>query len=993
MSIFFALLPRRRELLPLRRRPLVAAILVAVTAACGRADEPTLKLSESGVAIVPGDAAFLSATLRGREQYDRLVKSNAWAAILDLPAVRRGLDSLEEQRTMPGSPFSMVDTFMQLPENAQAAELLADMVATDTFVYGEPSCIGFLKLLQKVQTVQAAAPLEAIGDAAGDESQAAAIVAALAANLDLVVVPDVVWGFRTTKADAAKSQLKRIEVLLKLVTQANPDLADAVARKKVAGGEVVTFTLRGEQLPWGEIEGELERGLADGVDDAALEKVLDRVKALDVVIGIGLIGDRVVLSIGDSVDHLEKLALPGSGRKGLLATRSFEPLLAHKDKRLTGISYLSGELTGLGDTAGQFASLARLVDEALERGDAPAEAAAGMRQLLEQAGKNFAKRLPEPGPMLAFSFLAEQGYEGYAWNWSRNQPFDGTRRLDLLEHAGGAPLAVAVSRLKADPALLDDLSTLAAGGWNLLKSFVLDDADARERAAEIEEHVAPLVAKFGTILKTKIVPALADGQVGLVIDAKGKTDRLQAELPASSEPLPILEPAIVLPLDDPKLFREGLSDLFELADERARRAGQARHRDRRRFGRLLAGSEAGGPAARRCAAGDGRAARVVRRTAGRRRRGRRRGPGGRCPAVDRLPHPLRLRPAAGWRRGVRRGALRRGRDARGQGGSRARRRRARGREVPADRRGRDDDGRRGHRDALAKRHPRHAAPEVAGAGRTRPRRSRSPPGRHRSSTSIAGSDGTTASVAGSPPNSRGATKTWISSASPAAKSVASTPAPPSTTRFVSRRRPSSARSSRSRPTASAAALCHTSQPAARSAARRSAAAAGPTATSRGASRAVRTSRDSSGSLARESSTIRSGRRGPGGRGVSSGSSASAVPMPMAIASTRPRRAWTMAREAGELIQRPAPAGAASRPSRLIAHFAITHGRPVATSLRKGAVSRTASASSSPVSTVMPAARKAASPPPATAGNGSPAATTTRAMPAAMMACVHGGVLP
>jgi hypothetical protein len=567
MSIFLALLPRRRELLPLRRRPLVAAILVAVTAACGRADEPTLKLSESGVAIVPGDAAFLSATLRGREQYDRLVKSNAWAAILDLPAVRRGLDSLEEQRTMPGSPFSMVDTFMQLPENAQAAELLADMVATDTFVYGEPSCIGFLKLLQKVQTVQATAPLEAIGDAAGDESQAAAIVAALAANLDLVVVPDVVWGFRTTKADAAKSQLKRIEVLLKLVTQANPDLADAVARKKVAGGEVVTFTLRGEQLPWGEIEGELERGLADGVDDAALEKVLDRVKALDVVIGIGLIGDRVVLSIGDSVDHLEKLALPGSGRKGLLATRSFEPLLAHKDKRLTGISYLSGELTGLGDTAGQFASLARLVDEALERGDAPAEAAAGMRQLLDQAGKNFAKRLPEPGPMLAFSFLAEQGYEGYAWNWSRNQPFDGTRRLDLLEHAGGAPLAVAVSRLKADPALLDDLSTLAAGGWNLLKSFVLDDADARERAAEIEEHVAPLVAKFGTILKTKIVPALADGQVGLVIDAKGKTDRLQAELPASSEPLPILEPAIVLPLDDPKLFREGLSDLFELADD------------------------------------------------------------------------------------------------------------------------------------------------------------------------------------------------------------------------------------------------------------------------------------------------------------------------------------------------------------------------------------------------------------------------------------------
>ena len=121
--------------------------------------------------------------------------------------------------------------------------------------------------------------------------------------------------------------------------------------------------------------------------------------------------------------------------------------------------------------------------------------------------------------------------------------------------------------MKADPALLDDLAALAAGGWKVIKSIALDGADGRERAAEIDEHVAPLVAKLGAILKDKIVPALADGQVGLVIDAKGKTTRLQADLPVSAEPLPILEPAIVLPLDDPKLFREGLSDLFVLADE------------------------------------------------------------------------------------------------------------------------------------------------------------------------------------------------------------------------------------------------------------------------------------------------------------------------------------------------------------------------------------------------------------------------------------------
>ena len=51
----------------------------------------------------------------------------------------------------------MLDTYMQLPENQQAVEVLRDMVSTDTFLYGEPSCITFLQLIQKVQQAQNAA--------------------------------------------------------------------------------------------------------------------------------------------------------------------------------------------------------------------------------------------------------------------------------------------------------------------------------------------------------------------------------------------------------------------------------------------------------------------------------------------------------------------------------------------------------------------------------------------------------------------------------------------------------------------------------------------------------------------------------------------------------------------------------------------------------------------------------------------------------------------
>ena len=121
--------------------PLLPAI-VAVVVAAGAIDARAVDaLATSGIAMIPEDAAFVSSTLRLREQYDRLEKSNAFAALKKLPLVTRAADSVEEQKFQPGSPLSMLSTFMELPENEQALDLLKDMVATDTFVYGEPSCI------------------------------------------------------------------------------------------------------------------------------------------------------------------------------------------------------------------------------------------------------------------------------------------------------------------------------------------------------------------------------------------------------------------------------------------------------------------------------------------------------------------------------------------------------------------------------------------------------------------------------------------------------------------------------------------------------------------------------------------------------------------------------------------------------------------------------------------------------------------------------------
>ena len=96
-------------------------------------------ISETGLSMIPEDVAFVSSTLRLREQYEALISSNAFAAIKKLPAVKKFFDSLEQQNATPGNPMSIANALRQMPENKQALDLLADMVATETFVYGDKS--------------------------------------------------------------------------------------------------------------------------------------------------------------------------------------------------------------------------------------------------------------------------------------------------------------------------------------------------------------------------------------------------------------------------------------------------------------------------------------------------------------------------------------------------------------------------------------------------------------------------------------------------------------------------------------------------------------------------------------------------------------------------------------------------------------------------------------------------------------------------------------
>lgn len=574
---------------------------------------PPAALAGSGVATVPADAAFFSSTLRLKEQLDIFMASNAWAKLRELPAISRGLDSWNEQKDMPGSPVSLFLTFLELPENAQAVELLSDMVANDTFVYGDPSCAKFLKLVRIVSAAQQEATFrdqldeeEMEGDTeiieeeisagrgrlrvlpvkhkknddifihdaeirfqprGGDMVQALAVIEAMAANIDLLEVPDIVWGFKTGKKDTAAFQLKRIEVLAKLLAEMSPEVAGAMARKKVAGGEVLSFTIAGSLVPWDELVEEFEGEIGESED---FDKVIAKARATNIVIGLGIVGDWVILSIGDSLDHLDKLVVPGGKGQALIDTPPFAKLIEHADKPLTGISYLSGELAEtMTPSTKDLEPLIAAAVMAVENSDAEDGAADDVKEWLDQVNAQYVKRLPQPGPCLSFSFMTPTGYEGYAWSWFKNIAFDGGKPLGLLEHAGGTPIAVAVTRFTSDPEATAALGQLVRDGWEIFATYAVPEMsdDEQEKFDKFSETFLPLAKELGAIVTDKFAKSIADGQVGIVIDAKTTTDKLQAELPSSEEPLPIPEFSIVLPLADRTLFVEGLNDVFAWGDK------------------------------------------------------------------------------------------------------------------------------------------------------------------------------------------------------------------------------------------------------------------------------------------------------------------------------------------------------------------------------------------------------------------------------------------
>ena len=558
-----------------RRMAFVAALVGGLVCQAALAGE-ALKRLDVSLQWLPEDGAVYSAMLRNREQIEAIGRSRAWKSLIDLPAVKEGLKALRAQMEQ-NEKAAALRAALENPEVRRGLDLLADMFSREVFVYGEKDTVDFVYLMQQVTGATRYGPAFAqitgqARAAEGGKIQATLALSALAQNAERIKVPSMMLGFRVKDTALAREALIKLEAMLNVLSVALPQMADRVKRTRIGDHEYLTISLSGEMIPWQTIP--IEELESIEARDGDARKVIDRIKKLTLVIALGLRNDYLLVAIGPSTGLLERL---GKG-KALVERPEFRPLEAYADRPLVGISYMNQQMAArlLGGRA-DMDDLVTALSQVLDNTELTADQKARIRKDLQALSKDIKQVMPEPGAQMQFNFLTDRGMEGYNYDWGTYPGTVGSKPLGLLSHVGGNPLLMAVARRDVSPRNYETIVRWVKVAYGYFETFVLPQMSDSERQDfdRVAEKVRPLLERFDRVNRTMLIPAISDGQVGMVVEAKLRSRQFIREMPRMEQPMPMVEPALLLGVSDSQLFCKAMAEyrqLFNAAVEIVREA-------------------------------------------------------------------------------------------------------------------------------------------------------------------------------------------------------------------------------------------------------------------------------------------------------------------------------------------------------------------------------------------------------------------------------------
>ena len=540
------------------QRRMLGITVLALLVLGGPLSAQELAEQAKSLAWVPADASAYTVMLRNREQWQAVTRSVAWARLNALPVVKKGWDHLQAEWAKEDGPLAAVRQWYNDDANHALVNLLGDMVSDEVFIYGGKGSAEFLALLQELQAVSQFAPLlstlegKNLAAAQRPEERVRLLLRTLADQPEKIVVPEIVIGFRLKNADPARTQLKRLGTLAKHLAEQDPKLKKHVQKTTLAGAEFWTLKLDGTMIPWGQLPlGDLEENPGE------FDKLIKRLKELKLTVSLGVREPFALLAIGESPALVASL-----GKGKLLKDRpEFVPLAKYADRKVVSLGYGSKEWQALQTIRrADIEDMAKGIMEQLKNLGITPEQEARIRKDLARMSKDLKGLLPEPGPAVSISFLTDTGYESIAYDWTKNLGLDGSKVLTVLNHAGGTPLLVAAGRVNLDPKEYAKLVKWIKVAHQHFEEIVLPQLGVKNVYDPVFKLVQPSLVRLDKATGEMLLPALADGQLAFILDAKLKSKQWHRRLPPADNALPLLEPALVTGVKDADLLRKAFEE-------------------------------------------------------------------------------------------------------------------------------------------------------------------------------------------------------------------------------------------------------------------------------------------------------------------------------------------------------------------------------------------------------------------------------------------------
>jgi hypothetical protein len=555
-----------------RRSTLVLAAGVLALAAClpAHAAEP------ASFQWVPDDVSFYGTMLRNGQQWEAMTKSNAWARLKSLPIVKQYTE-LAKGQLSDNPQMALVKQIMDQPENKELIQLLNNLTADEVFMIGGHNWGDLLELYNKVNTAQNLGPLQMIASGKADftdnygKLQNKALLTALANNSKLIKIPDLIIGFKTPDPKKAENQLKRLETLAGFLVGLSEPLKNKFKRVQIGSGTFLTLELDGSLIPWDQIPfDDLD------LDKDQVKKLRGTLEKLTLHIHLGVSGDYVLLSLAGSPGLLGKLG--GKGPK-LGDREEFKPLAKYADKKLNSVGYTSKALRQSAQTDPRdLDAVVELTKALLEKVELDEKQKKKLIKDVAELMSEAKKSTPEVGASLSFAFSTDKGQEGYSIEYGKFA--EKAKPLTLLNHLGGSPLIAGVFRSETDlesyKTMVKVITTIYDHADEIAKTKL--EGDAKEHYLKVTKAALPLLKRLDEITRTLYLPAVADGQVGMVIDAKWKSKQWIKAAPRLPIEAPMLEFGLIVGVSDSeklvkamtaygKLFEDAVDVVRELAPD------------------------------------------------------------------------------------------------------------------------------------------------------------------------------------------------------------------------------------------------------------------------------------------------------------------------------------------------------------------------------------------------------------------------------------------